>query len=53
MKNCFTYESNDTDSQLETFEWDNVWLDHADDAKPIEFSISVIQFPVESGDLQQ
>ena len=24
----FTYENKDTNFELETFEWDNVWLDH-------------------------
>lgn len=27
----FTYEKKDTNFELETFEWDNVWLDHITD----------------------
>ena len=27
----FTYENKDTNFELETFEWDNVWLDHITD----------------------
>lgn len=27
----FTYENKDTSFELETFEWDNVWIDHAPD----------------------
>ena len=27
----FTYENNDSKFELETFEWDNVWIDHAPD----------------------
>ena len=26
----FTYENNDRNEKLETYEWDNVWIDHAD-----------------------
>lgn len=29
--NIFTYEADDTHQKLETYEWDNVWLEHAPD----------------------
>lgn len=32
MKESFTYEVNDK-KQLETYEWDNIWWEHADDEK--------------------
>lgn len=27
----FTYEKNDNNAKYETYEWDNTWIDHADD----------------------
>ncbi len=29
----FTYEKNDITTPLETYEWDNVWIEHANDEK--------------------
>ncbi len=30
----FTYQETLTDHPLETYEWDNIWWEHADDSKP-------------------
>lgn len=29
----FTYENENRNEKLETYEWDNTWIDHADDTK--------------------
>ncbi|MBQ4517499.1 MAG: hypothetical protein II997_02815 [Clostridia bacterium] len=29
----FTYENENRNEELETYEWDNTWIDHADDTK--------------------